>query len=483
MIETQLSTVREENEKLRSDFTAKIEELQTRIRSLEQQNEEYQSKLAEVLEEKQSLVEKIEEKEIKHNSAMTLKTQASLDLLKKIMVGCCARGEDYLDDCITDLAKPPTMSLSVQDESRVSAEGALKLLDSLTQSLHTYLNNPTEENIGVIIPLVFPFAQCVGYNFLQCHHLAHTLTDIEKADRLLEKCVTTGKSTTALYKILQKEQFNAQDLDSFTDQVRIALKDLNVLAETLSHGLKSDINESNLGEELENELEDMERAIEEAAVRIAQLWDCSKQTQTGIKLEVNDKVLDSCTGLMAAIIQLINKAKLLQEEIVSRGKGSASANEFYKKNHRWTEGLISAAKAVGFGAKLLTEAADKVVEGQIKFEQLTVASQEIAASTAQLVFASRVKSDKDSINLKALSEASKTVSQATGRVVATAKQCAELVEDSTVLDFGNLTLHQAKRFEMESQIRVLEYESLLEKERQKLATLRKQHYQLAGETQ
>ena len=34
--------------------------------------------------------------------------------------------------------------------------------------------------------------------------------------------------------------------------------------------------------------------------------------------------------------------------------GSASANEFYKKNHHWTEGLISAAKAVGFGAKLLT---------------------------------------------------------------------------------------------------------------------------------
>jgi len=64
---------------------------------------------------------------------------------------------------------------------------------------------------------------------------------------------------------------------------------------------------------------------------------------------------------------------------------------------------------------------------------LTVASQEIAASTAQLVFASRVKSDKDSINLKALSEASKTVSQATGRVVATAKQCAELVEDSSKL--------------------------------------------------
>ena len=93
-------------------------------------------------------------------------------------------------------------------------------------------------------------------------------------------------------------------------------------AETLSCGLKSDANESNVGEELENELGDMERAIEEAAARIAQLWDRSKQTQTGIKLEVNDKVLDSCTSLMAAIIQLINKAKALQAEIVARGKGT-----------------------------------------------------------------------------------------------------------------------------------------------------------------
>ena len=80
-----------------------------------------------------------------------------------------------------------------------------------------------------------------------------------------------------------------------------------------------------------------------------------------------------------------------------------------------------------------SDAADKVVQGQAKFEHLTVASQEIAASTAQLVFASRVKSEKDSVNLKALSEASKTVSQATGGVVATAKLCAELVEDSSNL--------------------------------------------------
>ena len=46
-----------------------------------------------------------------------------------------------------------------------------------------------------------------------------------------------------------------------------------------------------------------------------------------------------------------------------------------------------------------------------------------------------------------------------------------------------MTLHQAKRREMESQVRVLELESNLEKERRKLGELRKTHYQLAGESE
>lgn len=78
------------------------------------------------------------------------------------------------------------------------------------------------------------------------------------------------------------------------------------------------------------------------------------------------------------------------------------------------------------------DAADNVVKGHAKFEQLTVASQEIAASTAQLVFASRVKAELQSKNLQALTESSRAVSLATGGVVATAKHCAELIEDSSI---------------------------------------------------
>nr|CAD7590803.1 unnamed protein product [Timema genevievae] len=134
------------------------------------------------------------------------------------------------------------------------------------------------------------------------------------------------------------------------------------------------------------------------------------------------------------------------------------------------------AEIVGYNT-----AADKVVRGEGKFEQLMVASQEIAASTAQLVVASRVKAERNSANLGALSQASKGVTQATGVVVATSKSCSEMVEESEDLDVSGLSLHQAKRLEMESQVRVLELEANLQKERERLATLRRQHYRLAGE--
>lgn len=76
------------------------------------------------------------------------------------------------------------------------------------------------------------------------------------------------------------------------------------------------------------------------------------------------------------------------------------------------------------------EAADKVVSGKGKFEQLVVASQGIAASTVQLVVASRVKADRNSTNLTELSKVSREVTQAIANVVATAKSCNHLVEEN-----------------------------------------------------
>lgn len=103
-------------------------------------------------------------------------------------------------------------------------------------------------------------------------------------------------------------------------------------------------------------------------------------------------------------------------------------------------------------------------------------AQEIAASTAQLVIASRVKAPRQSSNLVALGQASRAVTEATGGVVATAKDCGKRLEESQDLDLSKLTVHQAKTLEMEIQVKVLELEQALQMERSRLAAFRRKNY-------
>ena len=108
-----------------------------------------------------------------------------------------------------------------------------------------------------------------------------------------------------------------------------------------------------IGDMMEKELSSMDKAIAEAAQKIVDMLLQSRASDSGIKLEVNGKILDACTTLMQAIQILVQKSRKVQAEIISLGKGTASAKEFYKRNHQWTEGMISAAKSVAQGANFL----------------------------------------------------------------------------------------------------------------------------------
>ena len=66
-----------------------------------------------------------------------------------------------------------------------------------------------------------------------------------------------------------------------------------------------------------------------------------------------------------------------------------------------------------------------------------------------MVVASRVKAPRSSQNLQELTAASKDVTQNTGSVVATAKDCSQRLEEGQDLDFTKLSMHQAKTKEME----------------------------------
>ncbi|MPC17687.1 Huntingtin-interacting protein 1 [Portunus trituberculatus] len=232
---------------------------------------------------------------------------------------------------------------------------------------------------------------------------------------------------------------------------------------------------------VEREMDKMETAIKDAVERFTAMLENSRAKDTGTQLEVNESILGTCSDLMAAVRQLVRRGAELQKEIVDSGRGGASPKEFYKRNHRWSEGLLSGAKAVAIACQALMTAADQVVSGKGKFEEVIVSSREIAASSMQLVMASRVKADRSSEKLRNLNVTAKTISTLTGTVVATAENCRDKIAIANTLDFSKLSLHHTKRMEMETLVKVLETEKHLEEERSKLSELRKHHYKLAGE--
>ncbi|XP_042372229.1 huntingtin-interacting protein 1-related protein-like, partial [Plectropomus leopardus] len=132
--------------------------------------------------------------------------------------------------------------------------------------------------------------------------------------------------------------------------------------------------------------------------------------------------------------------------------GAASVTEFYAKNSRWTEGLISASKAVGWGATQLLDSADRVVGEQGTYEELIACSHEIAGSTAQLVAASKVKADRNNKKLHTLKQASRHVNDMAAVVVTSTKHGQQQISDQSVMDFSGMSLIKLKTEEMEAQV-------------------------------
>lgn len=282
---------------------------------------------------------------------------------------------------------------------------------------------------------------------------------------------------------------------------KLLIKDLRSTIERLDNELKKrdgieekwnlekeSLKENNhkLEKQLENKQEDLlmaeldetDKILKEASRKIEELNEKSRRLESGIKLQVNEKIAEVCSNLMKTVRNLIIQSRLLQREIVGNDIQTSSKVEFYQRNSSWTEGLISAANVVAMAAKSLVDSADMAMSGRAKFSELAAAAHEVAAATTQLVVASRVKANKDSEKLKILTGVAKQVNQCTSNVVDTARVCAELIENEIdKIDISSLSLHQTKKLEMETQVRLLELEDQLSKERIKLGLLRRQHYE------
>ncbi|XP_030236543.1 huntingtin-interacting protein 1 isoform X2 [Gadus morhua] len=466
----QLSTLETEKTQLAQSLTTKEAELTTLGEELQQAQSSLASERESGVKTAESLQNQLNEKESREQA---LESELGASRWASVQ-GAVLEAEKIIQDSLLQIHHPAHLSCTSSADYLVSrCQASLDCIDRLNSARESFQADSTGGS-----ELVRAVTQCghlVGDTIVQGSATSH-MVPVEQAEALSENVKACGAEALALLGPM-REQETLSSADG--SRLRDVLQGILATAEKLRpRGLE--LQQGELGDLVEQEMAATSAAVESAASRIEEMLNKSRAVDTGIKMEVNERILASCTELMQAIKALVLSSKDLQRDIVESGRGAASMKEFYVKNSRWTEGLISASKAVGWGATVMVDAADLVVQGKGKFEELMVCSHEIAASTAQLVAASKVKADKDSSNLQRLQQASRGVAQATAGVVASTKSGKSQIEETDTMNFTSMTLTQIKRQEMDSQVLVLELETRLQKERERLGELRKKHYELAG---
>uniref|UniRef100_A0A8D0CZG6 Huntingtin interacting protein 1 related b n=1 Tax=Sander lucioperca TaxID=283035 RepID=A0A8D0CZG6_SANLU len=459
-----LTALQAEKERLMRSVSEKEAELsclrqaaQVQQSSLQQERERNSRELGELqgkLQEKSSQEEQLKQKLLEEQFAL--------------LQGTVTEAENIIQDAVAKLDDPLHIRCTSSPDYLVSrAEATLGSVDKMKKGHADYLSNMRDA--GGLLRALTQFSHLAADTIINGSATAH-MAPTDHADRLTENC--RGCATQSL-------QF-FRDLKSKTTLPRADPASIRVIVQKILHlgqelrpkGM--DIRQDELGDLVEKEMAATSAAIEEAVRRIDEMMNQARKDTSGIKLEVNERFV---FGTSNANLKTTNNTN---STVVLLVQGAATIQEFYVRNSRWTEGLISAAKAVGWGATEMVESADKVVLHTGKYEELIVCSHEIAASTAQLVAASKVKADRNSKKLSVLQQASRHVNEMAANVVGSTRTGQEHLEEKETMDFSGMSVIKLRKEEMESQVKLLELESQLENERLRLGELRKKHYELAG---
>ena len=315
-----------------------------------------------------------------------------------------------------------------------------------------------------VIRTVHTFSNAIADVLSNTKGLTRFASDDKKADQLMNATRRSASSTVDFFRGIMSYRLDGlEDLEK-TDVVinknndtQIALNNLSKLADAFAPKSKVTAGSGDIGELVDREMMNAAKAIDAATERLTKLMNKKRDQYSTYELKIHDSILEAAIAVTNAIAQLIKAATASQQEIVQQGRGSSmSKTQFYKKNNRWTEGLVSAAKAVARSTNMLIETADGVISGRNSPEQLIVASNDVAASTAQLVAASRVKASFMSKTQERLEECSKAVTNACRSLV---RQVQSIIENrqrdgDEDVDYTKLSGHDFKVRQMEQQVRL-----------------------------
>jgi talin len=141
-------------------------------------------------------------------------------------------------------------------------------------------------------------------------------------------------------------------------------------------------------------------------------------------LNFDEQILEFARSITNAAKALISSATDAQKELVAQGKLKPVVN-YNEEDGQWSQGLISAAKMVAAACHALCEAANGLVQGHGTEERLISSAKQVASSTAALLVACQVKSDKSSQSMKRLQNSGNALKRACDALVRSAQQAVD----------------------------------------------------------
>uniref|UniRef100_A0A7M5V5A6 Talin n=1 Tax=Clytia hemisphaerica TaxID=252671 RepID=A0A7M5V5A6_9CNID len=224
----------------------------------------------------------------------------------------------------------------------------------------------------------------------------------------------------------------------------------------------------------ENELLGAAASIEAAARKLAELKPRARPKQADESLNFEEQILEAAKSITAAAGALVKAATAAQRELVATGRVGSGADS--DADGQWSQGLISAAHMVVAAIGTLVETANSACNGNATEERIIASAKGVASSTAQLLLASRVKADLNSLPQRNLQIAGNNVRKATESLVDSATNKREEVIQVKVSQKKMGGIFQER--EAENQVNTAEAE--LDELRRKLAEHRKQKNKFKG---
>ncbi|KAK6910437.1 hypothetical protein I203_104469 [Kwoniella mangroviensis CBS 8507] len=392
-----------------------------------------------------------------------------------------------VDDAIYELESPmQTGNTTATPEYTLSMiEKAMTNATEFASTFNLYLGRKSGGGHVDVIKAANELAQALSETLVSSKGITRFAETDDASDKLVKIAKEAGDSGYRFFLNLQSFRLLAGGKSEEAAlrnnaETRGALSKLSDTVEKFIPKAKaSTLSKANgdIGDIVSQEMQNAAKAIEQATERLQALMARPKGSKyTSLDVQVHDAILEATLAITNAIGRLIQAATESQEEIVREGKGSSTTQQFYKRNNRWTEGLISAAKAVAYATGLLIESADGVISGTHSLEQLIVASNEVSAATAQLVAASRVKASLMSKTQQRLELASKAVTDACKALVKQVKLISNKQADDEAVDYKSMPSHEFKVREMEQQVEILKLEKDLGAARRRLGEMRRAGY-------